>query len=70
MAGKIIIKHERDDGKEFGYGIYINAYDTEIGGLASICVPFNASPEQIKRAELNVRQRAYRQRRIELHDSN
>ena len=63
MTIKVEIQHEKQNGREFGYGIYVNGYVTDKFGIgpwmyASECVPFKASPEQIKAAEKRVRQNA------------
>lgn len=69
MTIKVEIRHEKQNTREYGYGIYINGYvtntrlDFDIPGPtleASECVPFSASPEQIKAAERRVRQNARR----------
>lgn len=55
---KITIKHSDNNGKEFGYGLYINA----IGDgcvMASECLSRSASNEDIKAAERRVRKRGY-----------
>ena len=59
------IKHESDNGKEYGYGVYVNAYITDEWDnemlYASECVAFGRNtPEAIKKAECRVRQNARR----------
>jgi hypothetical protein len=62
------IRHENGDGKEFGYGVYVNAYvsfdefEDDIPLLyASECVPFGQNDEQhLKAAERRVRRNAER----------
>jgi len=64
----ITIKHENDNRKEFGYGVYVNAYVTwddvpfDIPMLyASECVPFGKNtPTNLKAAERRVRREARR----------
>jgi hypothetical protein len=64
----IEVKHENDNGTEFGYGVYVNAYVTwdditgDIGSLyASECVPFGQNtPEKLDVAEKRVRAKARR----------
>lgn len=60
------IRHEKQNGREYGYGIYVNGYVTDTKWengpwlYASECVPFHASPENIRAAEKRVRQNARR----------
>jgi len=63
------IKHEDNNGREFGYGIYVNGYiwDDEfdspmpVGMYASECVPFGQNTsENIKKAERRVKRAAMR----------
>ena len=49
----VTVKHENDNGKEFGYGVYVNAYavwDDDIDSIpvlyASECVPFGKNTEK------------------------
>lgn len=58
---KIEIRHENQNGSEYGYGLYINAYTGDYGDnsiWASECVSRDASSETIKAAEKRVRERA------------
>ncbi len=67
---KIMIKHENDNGSEFGYGVYVNAYikfndedklhENDIGVIyASECVPFGQNTsDNLKAAEKRVREQA------------
>jgi hypothetical protein len=62
----IEVKHENDNGREWGYGIYVNAYvkwDDDPGALpvryASECVPFGRNtPANLRAAERRVRRQA------------
>jgi hypothetical protein len=61
---QITIKHENQNGSEYGYGLYINAYITS-GPYAdkqvvwaSECVKKDSSESDIKKAEKRVRSRA------------
>ena len=64
----ITVKHEDNNGKESGYGVYVNAYvtwDDVDGGIpvlyASECVPFGYNtPNSIKSSEKRVRAKAHR----------
>ena len=54
---KIRIKHDSQNGRECGYGLYINAIiDGEI--WHSICLPKTAGADEIKRAERQARNNA------------
>lgn len=63
---RIRIKHENDNRREYGYGIYVNGYieDDDYPEFppslyASECVPFGRNtPERLKRAEHRVRNNA------------
>jgi len=70
---KVEIRHENSNGKEFGYGTYVNGYiiddwfevdgysDGGQGIYASECVPRGANTEKrIKAAERRVRRTAMR----------
>lgn len=71
---------EKDNRREFGYGLYINAYivdtsfaemgvdDGQMGLYASECVPFNATNKQIAQARRRVRQNARNRYRKEPED--
>jgi hypothetical protein len=73
MATKVTIKQEDHNSKEYGYGLYINGYvqDTEIAAItddksdgmifASVCLPKNASDNEIKSTEKRVRAKALRE---------
>jgi len=62
----ITVKHESDNRKEFGYGVYVNAYVSwdEFEGdvpllYASECVPFGQNDDaHLKAAERRVRRNA------------
>jgi len=55
----IHIEHSDRNATEYGYGLYINAVvDSVI--WASECLPKDAAPEEIKKAEKRVRARARR----------
>jgi len=62
MDSKIVIEHSNNNGKEFGYGIYINGVSTFSSGggviWASECLPKDAADERIKAAEHRVRRLA------------
>ena len=64
---EVEIRHENGDGKESGYGVYVNGYirdemfdPPEVGGIyASECVPFGKNtPETLAAAEKRVRRTA------------
>ena len=66
---KVIIRHEGDNRKEYGYGVYVNGYiedeyfgeDGSMGLWASECVPFGQNSEaNLKAAEKRVRRKALR----------
>lgn len=72
---KIEIRHEDNNGREYGYGIYVNAYVTwdDTGGIpvryASECVPRdNINAETLKAAEKRVRAKAHRAAKKEYRD--
>lgn len=60
------IRHENDNGQEFGYGVYVNGYivDDQFEGqppirYASECVPFGKNtPDRLKAAERRVKRTA------------
>lgn len=61
---KTVVRVERQNDREYGYGLYVNCYvhdsHTQFGdhGIwASECVPFNADVDTILRATRRVRQR-------------
>ena len=62
----VTVKHEQTNGKEFGYGVYVNAYvswddlpDNTPLLYASECVPFGKNtPKVIKAAEKRMRAKA------------
>lgn len=59
----VTIKHEPDNRREFGYGIYVNGYvtDDDWGEFlyASECVPFGQNTAaNLKAAERRVRRKA------------
>jgi hypothetical protein len=62
------IRHERGNGREFGYGKYINGYAIDVADAeyaapllyASERVPFDASDARIAAAERRVRRNAWR----------
>lgn len=69
----VTVKREKDNGKEFGYGVYMNAY-VEFDDLpddipvlyASECVPFGKNTEKaLKAAESRVRKAAERRAKKE-----
>ena len=69
----VTVKHENNNGKEFGYGVYVNAYvvwDDDIDSIpvlyASECVPFGQNTEKaLKAAEKRVRRNAERRAKKE-----
>jgi len=69
----VTVKHEDDNGKEFGYGVYVNAYVSwdDIPGdiptlYASECVPFGQNTDaNLKKAERRVRRNAERKAKRE-----
>lgn len=59
MGNKIEIEHSNSNGKEFGYGIYINGIPEGTNEIwASECLPRDATDKQIKAAEKRVRRLA------------
>ena len=69
----VTVKHENGNGKESGYGVYVNAYvawDDLDGDIplvyASECVPFGENTEAaLKKAEARVRRNANRKAKAE-----
>jgi len=69
----VTVRRENDNGKEFGYGIYVNAYvvwDDDIDSIptlyASECVPHGQTTEKnLKAAERRVRKTAERRAKKE-----
>jgi len=69
----VTVKHEKDNGRESGYGVYVNAYvsfDDLLGDIptlyASECVPFGKNTEKnLKAAEHRVRRNATRRAKKE-----
>ena len=67
---RVTVKRENSNGREFGYGVYVNAYvawedfdSPEDAGMlyASECVPFGQNDEKhLKAAEKRVRAKARR----------
>ena len=65
---KVKIEHEDNNGKEFGYGVYVNGYIRDdffdppdvAGHWASECVPHGSPPSAIKKAERRVKKNAMR----------
>lgn len=57
---QIIIKHSSSNGREYGYGLYINAIiNGEI--YASECIDKNANRDEIRASEKRVRAKARRE---------
>lgn len=64
------IQEEADNGKEYGYGVYINGYvydnslfdgeNTFVGHYASECIPVHCPDEWLKAAKNRVRSNARR----------
>ena len=62
---KTVVRVERQNDREYGYGLYVNCYvhdgrnqTADPGIWASECVPFNADVDTIVRAARRVKQRA------------
>lgn len=70
---KVTVKRENNNGREFGYGVYVNAYITwddipdDIPALyASECIPFGQNTEKnLKAAERRVKRNATRKAKRE-----
>lgn len=60
---QVTVRQENNNGREYGYGVYVNAYVTDKWGnetrYASECVPFGRNtPENIACAERRVKANA------------